>query len=454
LFAISLSPELNYSFLVDFSGYFSDITIKYNLTVFIMSPDPTKTLASLLDATRQLAAATELDEYLKSVLSAAVELTESESASLLQYDESAMSFFFRFVPWFHREAVASARIPLNGSVAGWTFLNLEPIIIEDAVNDPRHYRKIDELAGFTTYSILAVPVVTRGKPIGVLEVFNKKDKYSQADIIALEAIAALCAIALQNDMLEKDILASEEAVLKLDKMKNEFIAITSHELRTPLGLILGHSTFLKELLTDKTFDEQVDAIIRNASRLKEIIESLTNVDNYQTGMALVRSHKVSVARVIEDVCISFSEMAAKKKVVIKKALPPGNELWVDVDGGKVAIVLSNLVKNAIAFTNEGGEITLRGEKQPDYVKVSVKDDGIGIPDKDLPHVFERFYQVEDHLTRRHGGMGLGLSVAKDMVEMHGGRIWVDSSEGKGSIFSFILPIRSEPPSEVKPVFIK
>jgi len=419
-----------------------------------MNSESTKILASLLDATRKLAAMTELDEYLKSLLSTAVELTESESASLLQYDESNMNFYFRFVPWFHQEAVRSARTPLNGSVAGWAFLNLEPLVIDDISNDPRHYKKIDELAGYTTLSIMAVPVVLRGKPVGVFEVFNKKSKYEQADIDILVTLASLAAIALQNDTLEKEILVSQDEVRELDNMKNEFIAITSHELRTPLGLILGHSTFLKELLTDRTFDEQVDAIIRNASRLKEIIESLTSVDNYQTGMALVRSHKVSIARIIEDVCISFSEMAAKKKITLKKALQPGNELWVDVDGGKVAIVLSNLIKNAITFTNEGGEIVLRAEKQPDYVKVSVKDDGIGIPANDLAHVFDRFYQVEGHLTRRHGGMGLGLSVAKVMIEMHGGRIWVDSEEGKGSIFSFILPIHAAPPPEVRSPFIE
>jgi signal transduction histidine kinase len=251
---------------------------------------------------------------------------------------------------------------------------------------------------------------------------------------------------MQKDTLEKVILTTKEETRELDRLKNEFIAITSHELRTPLGLILGHSTFLKELL-DGGHAEQVDAIIRNASRLKEIIESLTSVDNYQTGGALVRSRKVSIARIIEDVCISFNDMASKKNVRLKKVLPPGQDMWVDVDGGKVAIVLSNLMKNAISFTNSGGEVVVRGEKQPDYIKVSVKDNGIGIPSKDLAHVFDRFYQVEDHLTRRHGGMGLGLSVAKVMVEMHGGRIWVDSEEGQGSIFSFILPIHAEPPPD-------
>ncbi len=92
------------------------------------------------------------------------------------------------------------------------------------------------------------------------------------------------------------------------------------------------------------------------------------------------------------------------------------------------------------FTNQGGHVFVTGELVPGYVKVSVIDDGIGIPAKDLPHIFDRFFQVESHLTRRHGGMGLGLSVAKVMIEMHGGRIWAESMEGKGSNFTFLLPV--------------
>ena len=285
--------------------------------------------------------------------------------------------------------------------------------------------------------------------MGVLEVFNKKTNYTGEDTQVLEILAAVSASALRMDELERDIRSSRGEARELDRLKNDFIAITSHELRTPLGLIIGHSTFLKELIGDK-HREQVDAIIRNASRLKEIIESITSVDNYQTGGALIRSRRVSVARIIWDVCASFNEMAQKKNVTLKTVLQPGHELWVEVDGGKVAIVLGNLVKNAVAFTNDGGEIVVRGEKFDEYVKVTVKDNGIGIPAADLPRIFERFFQVEDHLTRKHGGMGLGLSVARAMVEMHGGRIWADSEEGRGSVFSFILPIHFEPPVETAP----
>jgi signal transduction histidine kinase len=340
---------------------------------------------------------------------------------------------------------------LNGSLAGWVFLNSQLLAVSDVAKDSRHYKRFDEIAGFTARSILSVPMFIHGKPMGVLEVFNKAGGYSEDDITVVETLAALAAVAVEKDALEKDVLSAQEEARELDRLKNEFIAITSHELRTPLGLILGHSTFLKELMGVE-YQEQVDAIIRNASRLKEIIESLTSVDNYQTGGALVRSRKVSVARIIEDVCVSFNDMAKKKKITLKSDIPSGQEMWVDVDGGKIAIVLSNLMKNAITFTNEGGEVIVSGEQQHDYIKVSVKDNGIGVPTKDLPRIFDRFYQVESHLTRRHGGMGLGLSVAKVMVEMHGGRIWAESQEGKGSTFSFILPVHAEgaPPASAPP----
>ena len=412
-----------------------------------MTADQGKILPRLLEVTRNLSSESDLKTNLRRVISAVVELTGSETASLLEYDEVTLSFSYKFVPWFQQEKTANVRVPLNDSAAGWSFLNNTPLVIDDVSKDNRHSTKVDEIAGVAIHSLLTVPLLRQGKPIGVLETFNKREPYTAADIQVAETLAALTVAALEKDELEQGMLTAQEEARELDRLKNEFIAITSHELRTPLGLILGHSTFLKELLNDQ-YQEQVDTIIRNASRLKEIIETLTSVDNYQSGGALIRSRKVSVARIIEDVCISFNDMAQKKDILLKPVVQPGHELWVDLDSGKIAIVLGNLLKNAITFTNEGGEIVVRGEKHDDYVKVSVKDNGIGIPATDLPHVFDRFYQVEDHLTRRHGGMGLGLSVAKVMVEMHGGRIWVDSEEGQGSLFSFILPIHTDPPQPV------
>lgn len=404
-----------------------------------MAIDKVKLLARLLEVTRNLSTMVDLETYLQSILSAATELTDSETASLMEYDEGAREFHFKFVPWFHRDALKDARIPLSGSAAGWIFLHVKPLVIDDVKKDQRYYQKIDTLSSFDTRSILGVPLILHGRPMGVFEVFNKTIPYTEEDVLVLETLASLATTAMQNDLLEKTIQSSQNESHKLDQMKSEFIAITSHELRTPLGLILGHSTFLRELVKDE-HQEQVDTIIRSASKLKEIIESLSTVDNQLTGTATLRSRKISIARIIDDTAASFRAMAIQKGVALKIEKQRDLDLFVDADGSKVAIALSNLVKNAIAFTNEGGQIIIRGEQQPTFVQVTVEDDGIGMPLKDIPHIFERFYQVESHLTRRHGGMGLGLSVAKAMIDMHGGRIWAESTEGTGSKIHFLLPV--------------
>jgi signal transduction histidine kinase len=418
-----------------------------------MAIDQEKLLERLLELSRNLSAMVDLETYLQAILSAATELTDSETASLMEYDDATQELRFKYVPWFHREALSTATIPLNASAAGWVFLHLKPLVIDDVRNDPRHYNKIDELSNFTTQSLVAVPLILHGRPVGVFEVFNKSNnaRYTEEDVLVLESLASLATTALQNDLLESTAIASQNEIRDLDRLKNEFIAITSHELRTPLGLILGHSTFLRELVGNE-YHEQVDAIIRNASRLKEIIESLSSVDNYETGGASLRSRKVSIKRIIEDVSASFRDMAVQKAITLKVDVKRDQELLVDADGSKIAIVVSNLVKNALTFTNHGGYINIRGELDGDFVKVTVKDDGVGIPAKDLTHIFERFYQVESHLTRKHGGMGLGLSVAKVMIEMHNGRIWAESEEGHGSTFTFLLPLeqKKSEPAAVQP----
>jgi len=184
----------------------------------------------------------------------------------------------------------------------------------------------------------------------------------------------------------------------------------------------------------------MEVIIRNATRLKEIIENLTEVDNYEAGVARIRQRSISISRIVEDVISSFQDMAASKNITLQADICE-EELPVEADINKITVAVSNLVRNAITFTNEDGNVLVKVEPMTGHAQVSVSDNGIGIPARDLPRVFDRFFQVESHLTRRNTGMGLGLSVAKTMIELHGGRIWVESVEGKGSTFTFLLPVK-------------
>ncbi len=292
-----------------------------------------------------------------------------------------------------------------------------------------------------TRCLLAVPLVVRGKALGALLVANKDGShYTGEDCAILETLSPAAALALDNAALQQRMDESAAAYSELDRLKTDFIAITSHELRTPLGLILGHATFLRELAGSQ-YGEQLDLIIKNASRLKEIVESLSSMDNFKTGGARLRLEEFGLPDLVREVMDTYADTASKRHIELK-AEPAAKELVVEADRTKLAIALGNLVRNALVFTDEGGHISVWCEALEGFAQVSVRDDGIGIPARDLPRVFERFFQVESHLTRHHGGMGLGLSVAKAMIEMLGGRIWADSTEGKGSVFTFLIPFKS------------
>jgi len=397
--------------------------------------------------------ASDTEELLQRLTTAAMDLTGSASASVLAFDQLSNCLRFVAVPWFWHQLLKDIPVPLDKSIAGWVFANKKFQIVQSVEKDPRHYEVVDRLTNFTTSSLLAVPMEYKGETVGVLEVVNKGDEvhYTEDDVTVLGVLAQYAAIVLWNSNLEKSIQEIRNEFAELDRMKSNFIAITSHELRTPLGLILGHATFLREIVPQE-HREPMETIIRNATRLKEIIESLTEVDNYEAGVARIRQNSISIPSVVREVVSSFQDMAAGKNITLQEDIRD-EDLQVEADANKITVAISNLIRNALTFTNEGGHVQVIVEAVTSHVQVSVKDDGIGIPASDLGHIFDRFYQVESHLTRRHTGMGLGLSVAKSMIELHGGRIWVDSTEEKGSTFSFLLPIRPAKPKPAEKAFI-
>ena len=407
----------------------------------LSSVDRTRRSERLLAISRTLSASPDLQTFLDKLIAAAGELTGCETASILELEQDVEQFHFLAVPWFHHDLLKSVKVPVQASVAGWVLQNEKPAVVPDVSAEPRHFKGADKASNFVTRSLLAVPITFQGEKLGILEVVNKTGEahYTEEDLTILETLASQAAIAIQNARLLKKVNQSQEQSAQLDTMKSDFIAIASHELRTPLGLILGHATFLQEVIQPE-YRPQLDIIVRNAMRLKDIIDNIANMDNAQSGTASLRPGPVSIKRVLEDVLDAFGQEARQKHISMRAEIGAG-DLAVEGDGSKISIAISNVVKNALAFTNSGGHVFITAGQITGYVKISVIDDGIGIPQKDLSHIFERFYQVESHLTRKHGGMGLGLSVAKVMTELHGGRIWVESVEGKGSNFTFILPVR-------------
>jgi GAF domain-containing protein len=275
-------------------------------------------LERLLEVVRGLTTAPDLESFLQTVINEATELTNSELASILEYDEAAEELRFLAMHWFQRDLLRPMGVPLDGSAAGWVFRRGQPLIIQDTRMDQRHFKVVDRVTRHETHSLVAVPLMVRGEVVGVLEALNKKDNahYTEEDLTLLETLAALAAQAIQNVALQRKVRATAIELAELERLKTDFIAIASHELRTPLGLILGHATFLHEQAGEQ-YGEQLDLIIRNATKLKTIVESLSNVDNLHNSASRVRSQRVSLAKIINDVTATFQNEANSRNITVQ-----------------------------------------------------------------------------------------------------------------------------------------
>jgi len=383
----------------------------------------------------------DLAELLRIIASTAAEVTDCEGSSILLVDPRTGQLRFEAAFGPKSEALKPVVVPLEGSLAGWVVQHREPLLIPDAQVDPRHYRQVDTAIGFTTRSLLAVPLTIRGHCIGALEVVNKREPppLDEEDAYILSALASQAAVAIENARLLGDLQRAHAELTQLDRLKSDFIAVASHELRTPLSLILGYASFLKESLTGAS-REQVDIVYESAMRLRGLIDDMLNLRHIQTGAVDLQPEETNLPQLVRDVLGEFRELAeAKGQHLLLEVSPSEEGYLLRLDPPKVRLVLINLLSNAIKFTPEGGTITVRVSRTPHEAQVSVADTGVGIPPHALSRIFDQFYQAEPVSTRRHEGLGLGLSIAKGLVELHGGRIWAESEPGQGATFTFTLP---------------
>jgi signal transduction histidine kinase len=248
------------------------------------------------------------------------------------------------------------------------------------------------------------------------------------------------AIALEKARLFDEIQESYQRLQQVDRLKSEFINIAAHELRTPLSIILGYALMLREELQG-SLQEHMAEIVDSSLQLSRLVDDMTNLRYLEAGEVPLVAHKLYLQEVIPSVMGRFDQMIQNKKQTVisevSESLPS-----VVADREKVELILSNLLSNAHKFTPTGGVIRVRAQLLDAEVLVAVEDTGDGIPELEWEHIFEPFYQVEDSLRREHGGMGLGLSIARELVLLHGGRIWVESQLGQGSEFFFTLPCSS------------
>jgi signal transduction histidine kinase len=399
-------------------------------------------LSRLVDISVTLNSTLDLDRLLEFIIRTAAELVESEGAAILLVDENTHDLFFAASTGSDPQELAKIPVPMEGSIAGTVFRQGRPLILNDVAGDPRHFRQVGEKVKFETRSLLGVPMSIRDKVTGVLEAVNKRQgAFDETDSETLSIIASQAAVAIHNARLVSALQGAYQELGQLDRLKADFIAIASHELRTPLGVILGYAAILREEAKEAAASEQAETVLNSALRMRALIEDMTNMNLMQVGRAQMSFEVHPLADVVQ---IAHDEVAplirAKGQTLIVRR--GEDSLPAPVDRAKLAMAVTNLLNNAMRFTPAQGHILLELTRHGAEGWIRVRDDGAGIPADQLERIFDRFYQVENHMTRRHQGMGLGLAIVRAIAEAHGGRVWAES-EGRdlGSTFTVAVPLK-------------
>ncbi len=345
-------------------------------------------------------------------------------------------------------------IPLGeaGALAA-VYRDGEPLLFSEAHPLPEKYRlrlPYSAIAALRLKAFLVSPMIARGRTVGVLSADNR---VSRAPIPAhtvdlLHTFAAQAAVAVENARLFQEIQEKSQQLEVASKHKSQFLANMSHELRTPMNAVLGYT----DLILDNIFGDVPEAIRDTLERVKAnghhllgLINDVLDLSKIEAGQLTLSLGDYSMGEVVHAVVSAVDSLAAEKKLELKATvladLPPGRG-----DERRITQVLLNLAGNAIKFTDEG-EVSIEARISDGAFVVSVSDTGPGISDADQQTIFEEFQQADSSSTRKKGGTGLGLSISRRIVELHGGRLWVKSTPGHGSTFSFTLPIRVEHQTE-------
>lgn len=388
-------------------------------------------------------------QLLSLIAEVATELTKTEAASIMLLDKNTGELYFETVIGDKKDEIKRVAVPLEGSIGGWVFTHKEPLIIRNPRDDPRHFSGVDRRTDFLTRSLMVAPLILRGETIGVIEVINRavEEDFTDEDLQTLMALASQAAVAIENARLLSELKQAYDDLAGLDQVKSNFVAVASHELRTPLNVILGYASFLKEDLRGDA-GEQLEVVLQSAMRLRALIDDMVNLRHLDTGEAEAQltMSEFLLNELIDDAVQEFAAMAEAKKLNLG-VRQTAQTIEISADRQKIYLVLANLISNAVKFTPAGGRVLIDVKLHDSEARVSVRDTGVGIPADKLDKAFDRFYQVESSLTRSFEGMGLGLAIAKGMVELHGGRIWVESVEGLGSSFTFALPLEGRKTAE-------
>jgi signal transduction histidine kinase len=404
-------------------------------------------LRALGDVSQAVNSTIDLETVLSTIVAKAVQLSGTEAGTIYVFDEASEEYRLRASYGMDDALIAAIKaqhIRLGETAVGRAAAQRRPVQIYDVQRDASS-PVLDVIlkAGFRGH--LTVPLLGADRTVGALVVRRRQPgEFPKRTVDLLQTFAAQSVLAVQNARLFTEIEEKSRQLSEASQHKSQFLANMSHELRTPLNAILGYT----ELVLDSVYGEMpqkaravLERVEKNGRHLLGLINDVLDLSKIEAGQLTLSLSDYSLKSVIQTVFSAIEPLAAAKKITLSvdlaPELPQGHG-----DERRLTQVLLNLVGNAIKFTDIGG-VSIKGASMNGAFNVAVRDTGPGISTADQAKLFQEFQQADNSITRKKGGTGLGLAISRRIIELHGGKIWVDSRLGQGSTFSFTIPVSVE-----------
>jgi signal transduction histidine kinase len=430
-----------------------------NVRLFQELQERTRDLARSVDELKALgevgqavSSTLDLQTVLSTIVGRAVQLSGTDCGIIYEYDEPTQEFHLRASYQMEEKLVNAYQatpLRLGQGATGRAAETRVPYQIADLRQEhelaTRGMRPILFRLGYQ--SLLAVPLLFEQKIMGALTIYRRETGSFAPEIVnLLQTFATQSVLAIQNARLFREIEEKGRQLEAANRHKSEFLANVSHELRTPLNAIIGFSEVLGERMFGELNEKQAEYtedILSSGRHLLSLINDILDLSKIEAGRMELEVTTFDLPGAIENALLLVRERAMRHGLRLERVVDERLGELVG-DERKVKQILVNLLSNAVKFTPEGGKIQVQAGLDDSTVKISVSDTGMGIAPEDHEAIFEEFRQVGSNYAQKREGTGLGLTLTRKFVEMHGGKIWVESELGKGSTFTFTLPISPHP----------
>jgi signal transduction histidine kinase len=400
---------------------------------------------TLLDLSKRMGSILDFGRLMETLVHGLVRGVPLTHCVLMIYDAERSAFVVYREDATVGEGVGAVAIPGDSRIVQWLNQTGRVLVKEEVTLNPEIAAYFETAEGEldAIKATLIVPLKIESKLTGIMLVGEKLsgDIFDDQELEVLAVLANQVAISLENARLYEELSESNAQLLQASRLKSQFLASMSHELRTPLNSIIGFSKVLLNRFDGELTERQetyIRSVHNSGAHLLQLINGILDFSRIEAGKLEMSSEELDLHELIDECTESSMPLARGKQMKLEKnvplELPP-----LSGDRTKVKQILLNLLSNAIKFTAQG-RVLVSVVAEPDAIRVSVADTGIGIREDDLAYLFEPFQQLDNPIARSAGGTGLGLAISKKFVELHGGRIWAESRENQGSTFHFTLPL--------------